>query len=409
MKSIWYKIALPLVVVAFILFLLISRCTPGQELDSVLKNVTGPYRFSIATWEIGALFSEVGKLFSRPQGTTDDVINYFNNANEIRRLEVDIAAINAGYSEGDISFLQGEIDTVRQRNKELVGKVETVLERQIREALSSEGIYNPWNIHVELKIGYPPMNFFLGRPPHVLIVSPRDRIESIREVPLLPDLSVEDMEKIENEIDSQGVSSLVVGIGGMATYPSYVIDTADLRFVLNVAAEEWMHQYLAFTPLGFRYLLDLSGIRPDYDIATLNETVAGIISKEIGDIVYRKYYSPDNEEETNSQSGTPVFDFNREMREIRKTVDTFLAEGEIERAEEFMEQKRQYLVENGYLIRKLNQAYFAFHGAYADSPTSISPIGEELRQLRDRSPSLKEFLDSAVTLTSRKALSEYIK
>jgi hypothetical protein len=253
------------------------------------------------------------------------------------------------------------------------------------------------------------MNFFLGRPPHVLVVSPRERIESIREVPLLPDMSIEDMEKIEDELDGYGVSSLVVGIGGMATYPSYVIDTADLRFVLNTATEEWMHQYLAFTPLGFRYLLDLSGIRRDYDIATMNETVAGMVSKEIGEIVYRKYYAPDDTEEIESQSDTSGFDFNREMREIRRTVDTFLDRGEIELAEEFMEQKRQYLVENGYLIRKLNQAYFAFHGAYADSPTSISPIGEELQLLRDKSPSLKEFLDSAANLTSRQGLSDCVE
>jgi len=262
---------------------------------------------------------------------------------------------------------------------------------------------------VELKIGYPPMNFFLGRPPHILVVSPRDRIESIREVPLLPDMSVEDMKEIEDELDSYGVSSLVVGIGGMATYPSYVIDAADLRFVLSTATEEWMHQYLAFTPLGFRYILDLSGIHRDYDIATMNETVAGMVSKEIGNIVYRKYYAPDETEEIIPPPDTSGFDFYREMREIRQTVDTFLAQGEIELAEEFMKQKRQYLFENGYLIRKLNQAYFAFHGAYADSPTSISPIGEELRQLRDRSPSLKEFLDSAATLTSRQALSDYIR
>lgn len=409
MKSAWYKIGLPLLAVALILFLLITRCTPGQEFDRALQNITEPYRFSIATWEIGALFDEVGKIFNRPQGTTDDVIMYFENVSKIRRLEAQITAVKTGIHEGDTSLLESELNTVRQQNKELVGKVETVLEGQIREALSNEGIYNPWNIHVELKINYPPMNFFLGRPPHVLVVSPRDRIERIRVVPLLPDMSVEDMEQIEDELDSYDVSSLVVGIGGMATYPSYVIDSADLRFVLSTATEEWMHQYLAFTPLGLRYLLDLSGIHRDYDIATMNETVAGMVSKEIGDTVYREYYTPDDTEEGKNQSGSSGFDFYREMREIRQTVDTFLTRGEIILAEEFMEQKRQYLAENGYLIRKLNQAYFAFHGTYADSPTSISPIGEELRQLRNQSPSLKEFLDSAAGLTSRQSLSDNIR
>ena len=74
-----------------------------------------------------------------------------------------------------------------------------------------------------------------------------------------------------------------------------------------------------------------------------------------------------------------------------------------------MEQRRQYLVENGYNIRKLNQAYFAFHGTYADAPTSISPIGIELRTLRSQSESLKEFLDTVVVMTSRQDLKETVQ
>jgi len=97
------------------------------------------------------------------------------------------------------------------------------------------------------------------------------------------------------------------------------------------------------------------------------------------------------------------------MREIRRAVDSYLAQGEIELAEEFMEQKRLYLASNGYYIRKLNQAYFAFHGTYADKPTSISPIGLELKQLRSQSASLKVFLDTVAGMTSRQELRDSIK
>jgi len=92
------------------------------------------------------------------------------------------------------------------------------------------------------------------------------------------------------------------------------------------------------------------------------------------------------------------------MREIRKTVDEYLAQNEVEQAEEFMEQKRQYLATMGYHIRKLNQAYFAFHGAYADRPTSVSPIGFELKQLRAQSASLKNFLSTVAVMTNRQDL-----
>jgi hypothetical protein len=97
------------------------------------------------------------------------------------------------------------------------------------------------------------------------------------------------------------------------------------------------------------------------------------------------------------------------MREIRKTVDKYLAQGEIEQAEEFMEQKRQYLVSMGYYIRKLNQAYFAWHGTYADKPTSISPIGLELKELRKKCASLKKFLSTVAMMTNRQDLSDSIK
>ncbi|MBA7695094.1 hypothetical protein ES703_103715 [subsurface metagenome] len=97
------------------------------------------------------------------------------------------------------------------------------------------------------------------------------------------------------------------------------------------------------------------------------------------------------------------------MREIRLAVDDYLARGEIETAEEFMEQKRQYLASKGYNIRKLNQAYFAWHGTYADEPSSVSPIGVELRQLRSQYGSVKEFLDTVAIMTSRQDLKDRIE
>ena len=169
------------------------------------------------------------------------------------------------------------------------------------------------------------------------------------------------MDKVEAEVDQLGVSSLVIALGGFGgTYPAFVTNEASLRFTVDAAVEEWLHQYLFFKPLGFRYALDATGIARNYEVAVMNETVASMISKEIGAIITESYYP---QHETNgSQSQEPVsgFDFNQEMREIRRAVDEYLARGEIEQAEEFMEQKRQYLATKGYYIRKLNQAYFAF-------------------------------------------------
>ncbi len=391
------------------IFSLLAGCAPARDFNSQLREITESYRFDLVEWEFNALIREAGKLFSHGPEITDNATTaYFTNVERIKRLESYIEAIKAGKRQGDLASLENELGERQRRNSALAGTIERVLETRIREGFSRQGIFNPLDKYINIEIGFPPVNVHLAGPPHLLVVSPRDRIDSIREVTLLPDMSVADMEGIEAEIDSLGVSSLVVNLGGISTYPSYVMDRADIRFMLNTAGEEWLHQYLAFTPLGFRYVLDLAGIRRDYDIATMNETVAGMVSKEIGGIIYEEYFAESKTDltEQNSESG---FDFNKEMREIRKAVDEYLARGEVEEAEEFMEQKRQYLVENGYNIRKLNQAYFAFHGAYADSPTSISPIGVELKELRSRSASLKEFLDTVTGMTGRQDLAESIQ
>ncbi len=87
------------------------------------------------------------------------------------------------------------------------------------------------------------------------------------------------------------------------------------------------------------------------------------------------------------------------MNITRVRVDELLAEGKIEEAEEYMEERRVIFWENGYKgLRKLNQAYFAFHGAYADMPGGASgstedPVGEAVRSLRAQSGSLADFLN----------------
>ncbi len=323
------------------------------------------------------------------------VTEYFTAVEQIKNIN----------SNGNQASSGAELKSLRERKVALEDAVEKILARQIKETLNEQGIFNPMNIR--LGVTFPPLNFKLEKPPHLLVVSPRARIESMREIVLRQYLSVEEMEAMEAEVDKLGVSSLVVELGGLgATYPTFVTNDASLRFTLDTATEEWVHQYLVFRPLGFRYLLDLIGVSRNYEIATMNETVASMVSKEIGAMVYQKYYSGYENGSSQNQTEKSDFDFNREMREIRRAVDRYLAQGEIEQAEEFMEQKRQYLASKGYYIRKLNQAYFAFHGAYADYPTSIDPIGAELRQLRSQSASLKDFLNTVAKMTSRQELRE---
>ncbi len=392
-----------------LLFLLSGSCSQVPNFDDQLDSIVNPHRFSVVRWELWAISDEVRQWLCSEQEESDPadtVIEYFSLAEQIESRGKEIAAINAGNKSGDLASLEAELDRLQEQRMALTSQVESIIASQIKEVLAEQGIFNPLDTYIKLKVNFPPLNFKLGELPYLLVISPRDRIESIREIALQPDLTLEEMEGIEDQVDALGVSSLVAGLGGAgALYPNLVAESASLQFTIDTAVEEWLHQYLAFKPLGFLYILDLTGISRNYEIATMNETLAGIVSSEIGAIVRQKYY-PDY---ANSDQQEPEFDFNQEMREIRRTVDEYLAQGEIERAEEFMEERRQYLASMGYYIRKLNQAYFAFHGTYADKPTSISPIGVELRQLREQSASLKNFLNKVAAMTSRQDLIDSIK
>jgi len=74
-----------------------------------------------------------------------------------------------------------------------------------------------------------------------------------------------------------------------------------------------------------------------------------------------------------------------------------------------MEERRQLLADEGYYIRKLNQAYFAFHGTYADEPTSVDPIGVEMREARRQSTSLSNFVNVLSVMTSRQDLIDHLE
>ena len=99
------------------------------------------------------------------------------------------------------------------------------------------------------------------------------------------------------------------------------------------------------------------------------------------------------------------------MHETRVTTDALLAEGKIEEAEAYMEARRLVFLKNGYLLRKINQAYFAFYGAYADSPGGAAgedPVGPAVRALREQSDSLADFVNTISWMTNFEQLQEAI-
>jgi hypothetical protein len=214
------------------------------------------------------------------------------------------------------------------------------------------------------------------------------------------------------------VSSLVVNIGGVGVYPTMVQRSTNLRWILSTVAHEWIHNYLTLRPLGVLYT-------ETPELRTMNETTASIAGNEIGGLALERFYpelisasppalslvtAPFDHPEPGDFL-RPRFDHNAEMNETRVTADSLLAAGKIEEAEAYMEARRLIFLQNGYLIRKLNQAYFAFNAAYADTPGGAAgedPVGPAVRALRAQSKSLVDFVNRISWMTNFERLQEAV-
>jgi hypothetical protein len=236
-----------------------------------------------------------------------------------------------------------------------------------------------------------------------LIVSPRDTIRQDVNISLLADLSLEEITRLEEEVEAyMNASALVEDVGGIGVYPTMVQRASSLEWTLDTIAHEWTHNYLSLHPLGLLY-------DKTPELRTMNETTASIVGTEISNAVMARYYPAyvaggTKVNKSAIKAADPAqFDFYHEMHVTRIRVDELLAQGKIEEAEAYMEERRIEFVKNGYMIRKLNQAYFAFHGAYAEVTEGAAgqdPVGPAVRALREQSDSLVDFLRRIARMNS---------
>jgi hypothetical protein len=218
-------------------------------------------------------------------------------------------------------------------------------------------------------------------------------------------IPVPEQEALEAGVDGRfdTMRSLVTPIGGLSTYPAMILEHDSLVWLTDTFAHEWTHHFLILYPLGYNY--NQSG-----EMTSINETTASIVGREIGRRAILRYYPelagrlprppmppacpPMSAGELIWPDEPPPdqFGYNREMRKTRLHVDELLAEGQIEEAEQYMEEQRILFVEQGHHMRKLNQAFFAFHGSYATSPSSGNPIGGQLEWLLAQKPTLRDYV-----------------
>ena len=383
---------------------------PLSERTEQVRAFTRDIEFDYVSWTLDALGV---KFFQSALGIADYlstdarrqlVLEYLELVASIQRTESHLAMVYADPTIADVQAaaapLIAELDALYEHRERIQPIAESVLQNQLSSVVGESG----------LSLGgqpVPPLLYHSTPLPLALVVSPRDVIRQDENISLLPDLTVDQQVALEEQVDSDlDVSSLVVHIGGVGLYPTMVQQTTSLDWMGEVIAHEWVHNFLTLRPLGMNYLTSP-------ELRVMNETTASIAGKEIGLAFLESFYPelippPPPTEEPGDQTPPepPAFDFRAEMHETRLTVDQMLAEGKIEEAEEFMEARRVIFWENGYRhLRKLNQAYFAFHGAYADRPGGAAgavedPVGSAVRQLRAQSPSLAHFLNRISWMSS---------
>ncbi len=393
------------------------------------------YQFDYVTWELGAVGVKVEQSlyglhpFMSEAARADLVRAYMNDLAEAQRLDGQISAIYADPAQPNALAASAELRTRRDALRaDLEGRqslVESILEGQVAAVLVEQGFGQLGQV-------LPPVSAHFTRVPNLLVVSPRDQIRFDVSINLNP-LSTDQMAALEARIDAeQNVSSLIVPLGGIALYPAMVLETASIPGALDTIAHEWLHHYLFFFPLGLSYF---SGDGFAGETRIINETTAALFGQEVGRLALAKFY-PDLAVRLSSPLNLPIawrgdlntaaasltrggavrsrwvqavpFDFNREMDTTRRQVDALLAEGKVDEAEAYMEERRRLFVENGYVIRKLNQAFFAFYGGYQAGGTAgaggSDPIGPAVLALRQASPTLHDWIVTLRGITTREQL-----
>ena len=390
-----------------------------------VRSFTREIEFDYPNWVWNAAWTKleqasIGLPYLFDRGTNKEiVVDYLRTTQNLMQAEYQIEQIYANPDvtdkEANSAYVRTQRDELIARQRSIAPLAEATLQSQVTEALAELGL-------TAVGQPIPPVLYHTSSTPLALIVSERSVIQQIANISVLPSLTLDQQIQLEDEVTkSLDVSTLVVPIGGVGVYPTMVMETTDLRWTLDTIAHEWAHNYLSLRPLGINY-----STTPE--LRTMNETTASIVGGEVGTYVLHNHYPevlgtgfvPDLGTisfqnsvlaSVNTQDTAP-FDFRAEMHETRVTADQLLAEGKIEEAEAYMEQRRQVFWENGYLLRKLNQAYFAFHGAYADVPGGAAgqdPVGPAVRALREQSDSLADFINTISWMTSFEQLQQEIQ
>jgi hypothetical protein len=242
---------------------LVSEGPPPACLKTQVNRILAGERFDFVGWEVEALLDKLAHHLIAPQRYVDEAarhdffLDYLGLVADIQWAEWEI---HRTYTDPEVqdpeaatAELRAHVAALRAEEKARQMLAEAILEEQIACTLADEGFG-------VLGQEFPPIGAHFTPLPLLLVVSPRDHIESILSPYLRHGLDTARREAIEEQVDTTSfdvasperspersrrrlgkVSSLVTGIGGLSAYPAMLLESSSLNWIAEVAAHEWTH------------------------------------------------------------------------------------------------------------------------------------------------------------------------
>jgi hypothetical protein len=275
-----------LVLALFPLLATLSTLAPADPTERV-RAYTRDIEFDFVGWTLEAFRLKTfqsalnTQAYLSPAARQQAVLEYLGlvaavqeTQDQISQVYADPQVQNAAAASAALRQQLASLQSQRQQSEPLA---EAILQNQISQVVGEMG----------LTLGgqpVPPVLYHMTPLPLALIISPREVIRQDEDIPLVADLPLDQQIALETQIDQAlDVSSLVVEIGGVGTYPTMVYQTRSVDVLGEIIGHEWTHNFLTLRPLGVLYL-------ESPQMRIINETVASISGKEIGQALLEQFY-----------------------------------------------------------------------------------------------------------------------
>ena len=220
--------------------LLEKSVSSPSDPSETLYAFTRPLEFDYVSWTLDAIGIKIGQHaldaadYLPKNDRSETVLECLGLIQQIKELKIKIndiysdPKINDPDSESTVFRLQ--IDELQQQKSKLLPLAEEIIQQQVSEIA----------VEYDLALGgqvIPPVLYHTTPPPDALIISPRNVIRQDNDISISPDISIDQMEALENQVDKTlNVSSLVVEIGGIGVYPSMVMEITDINSLVEVVS-----------------------------------------------------------------------------------------------------------------------------------------------------------------------------